>query len=129
MRKHLLVLSLLVLSSVGCGSSSTKEGPADPITATWTGKFDNGIAISAPLVLTDSVISGTFDTGDSQGNVSGIFSSSTFTIQLAATTGSQRTLSNQLLINAHKRITAHWDDGGGLSGELCLAAPGSTACP
>ena len=95
-----------------------------------------------PLALADSTISGTFNTGDSQGTVSGIYSSATFTIQLAATSGThqgrpsqrrpatQRTLSDQQLINVKKRITAHWNDGGGgLRGEMSLAAPGSTPCP
>ncbi len=62
--------------------------------------------------------------------MSGIYSSATFTIQLAATSGTQRTLSDQQLINVKKRITAHWNDGGGgLRGEMSLAAPGSTPCP
>ena len=130
MRINIGVLGMAVACAAACGSSSTNEGAADPITGTWAGKFDNGISISVPLALTDSTISGTFNTGDSQGTVSGIYSSATFTIQLAATSGTQRTLSNQQLINAKKRITAHWNDGGGgLSGEMCLAAPGSTACP
>ena len=129
MRINEILLGMAVACIAACGSSSTNEGTADPITGTWAGKFDNGIAISVPLVLTDSTISGTFNTGDSQGTVSGIYSSATFTIQLAATSGTQRTLSNQLLINLKKRITTHWADTGGLSGEMCLAAPGSTPCP
>lgn len=122
-------LSAAVACLAACGSSSTDEGTADPISGTWAGKFDNGIQITAPLTLTGSTITGTFDTGDSQGTVAGTYTSSTFTIQLDATNGTQRTLTNQLLINGDNRITAHWDDGAGQNGEMCLAAPGSTACP
>lgn len=129
MRIKDFVVGMALTCAAACGSSSTGEGTVDPITGTWAGKFDNGISISVPLVLTDSTISGTFNTGDSQGTVGGIYSSATFTIQLAATSGTQRTLSNQQLINAQKRVTAHWADTGGLSGEMCLAAPGSTPCP
>ena len=86
-----------------CDSSSS--GPsADPITGNWSGKFDNGIPITAPLSLTDSTITGTFDTGDSNGNVTGIYSSATFTIQLTALSGTQRTLSTPQLINSNTRI-------------------------
>ena len=129
MRIKVFVLGMAVTCAAACGSSSTGEGTVDPITGTWAGKFDNGISISVPLVLTGATISGTFDTGDSQGTVSGTYTP-TFTIQLTATTGTQRTLSSQLLSDTKKRITAHWNDGGGgLSGEMCLAAPGSTPCP
>ena len=129
MEIKVLLLSAAVAWVAACGSSSGDEGTADPISGTWAGKFDNGIQITAPLTLTGSTITGTFGTGDSDGTVAGTYSSATFTIQLDANTGTQRTLTNQLLVNGNDRITAHWDDGAGQNGEMCLAAPGSTACP
>ena len=61
--------------------------------------------------------------------MTGIYSSATFTIQLVAASGTQRTLSVPQLINSNTRITANWDDGAGQNGAMCLAATGSAACP
>ena len=48
MRIDIGMLGMAVACAAACGSSSTNAGAADPITGTWAGKFDNGIAISAP---------------------------------------------------------------------------------
>ncbi len=117
----------VIATSLACSESS---GPADdPITGVWAGKFDNGITMTATLVLTGSAITGTFAGGGSVGTVSGTYTSSTFTFQLAATSGTQRTLSAPQLINGNSRIIADWDDGAGGNGLVCFAATGSTPCP
>ena len=126
----------------GGGQSGTYclNGPSTPtacadaisLTGTWTGKFSNGITISVPMVHTGTTLTGTFDTGDTQGTVSGSITSSTFTFGLTKTsaTGTQRTLTSPAINAARNRITANWNDGaGGQSGTFCLAAPSSTPCP
>ncbi|HUQ99381.1 MAG TPA: hypothetical protein VM166_08005 [Gemmatimonadaceae bacterium] len=115
-------------------SPSTPTACADAIslTGTWTGKFSNGISITVPLVQTGTSLTGTFDTGDTQGTVSGSISAAAFTFALTKTSssGTQRTLTSPAINAAKNRITANWNDGaGGQSGTFCLAAPSSTACP
>jgi hypothetical protein len=119
---------ILTFAAILGAACSDSNGPADPISGTWNGKFDNGIQITAPLTLSSGTIAGTYGAGSDSGTVSGSFGSS-FSIQLTATVGTQRTLSNQQLVNNSQRITAHWDDGSSQSGELCLAKTGSPACP
>lgn len=126
MRYIKLLLVALCFIVAACGDSS---GPSDPISGDWVGKFSNGIPITVTLDLSAEAITGTFDTGDSNGDVTGTFNGSALTLQLAAATGTQRTLANAALINSGTRITADWDDGAGQSGAFCLAKAGSTACP
>lgn len=122
-----LLGAAVVALSLACSDSSGP--PADPISGVWTGRFSNGITMTATLVLTGSTITGTFDGGGSVGTVTGSYTSSTFTFQLVAASGTQRTLSVPQLINSDTRITADWDDGAGQSGTVCFAASGSTPCP
>lgn len=113
-------------------ASTACEIPVPSLTGTWTGKFSNGINITVPLVQTGTSISGTFDTGDTQGTVSGTITASTFTFAITKTSssGTQRNLTSPAINAGRTRITANWDDGaGGQSGTFCLAAPSSTACP
>lgn len=129
MRRLLNVLPFALLLALPACGSDDGTGPADPISGDWSGEFDNGIPIDATLALSGTGITGTFDTGDSQGTVSGTFSGTAFALQLAATTGTQRTLSGAALTNGNTRITADWDDGAGQNGAVCLAKAGSTPCP
>ena len=122
-----LLGAAVVALSLACSDSSGP--PADPISGVWTGRFSNGITMTATLVLAGSTITGTFSGGGSVGNITGTYTSTTFTFQLAATAGTQRTLSSPLLINGNTRITANWNDGAGQSGTVCFAAAGSTPCP
>lgn len=124
----LALFALVILASC--------EGSTDPevvsLTGTWTGKFSNGISITVPLVHTGTALSGTFNTGDTQGTVAGTYSESAFTFALTKTSagGTQRNLTSPVINAERTRITANWNDGGGgLSGTFCLAAPGSTPCP
>jgi hypothetical protein len=119
----------LTLLALAAACSSSTSPAADPITGIWAGKYDNGIQITDTLALTGSTISGRFNTGDSKGTVSGTYTSTTFTFLQTSTTGTQRTLTIPALVNSNTRITAHWDDGAGLNGAMCLAKSGSTACP
>ena len=128
----LLAISLLLLLPA-CGGDDGGTGPTlASLTGTWTGKFSNGIPITVPLVQTGTTLGGTFDTGDTQGTVSGTHSATAFTLELTKTSasGTQRSLTSPVLNTAKTRITANWDDGqGGQSGTFCLAAPASTLCP
>jgi len=130
--KVLAIVALVVVLPACKGSSERVDGPlANDLTGTWTGKFSNGINITVPLVQTGTALTGTFDTGDTQGTVSGEYTASSFTLQLTKTSssGTQRSLTNVALSSDKKRITADWNDGGGgQSGTFCLAAPASTPC-
>lgn len=120
------VAIVLLAAAVACSDSNGP--PADPITGMWNGKFDNGIQINAPLVLIGDSIAGTYGAGSDSGVVTGEYTDSTFELQLTATVGTQRTLSDAELVSS-VRITALWDDGAGQDGEVCFAKQGSTACP
>ena len=126
MRYLKLLLVALCLNVAACGDSSS--GPSDPISGDWVGKFSNGIPIAVTLDLSAEAITGTFDTGDSGGAVTGSYNGTAFALQLTAATGTQRTLANAALIDSGTRITADWDDGAGQSGAFCLAKVGSTLC-
>jgi hypothetical protein len=134
MRVMKLVAVGALLALPAC--SKDKNEPSAPqlsnLTGTWTGKFSNGIGITMPLVQTGTTLSGTFNTGDTQGSVSGTHSATTFNISFTKTssTGTQRNLTGTTLSSDSKRITGNWNDGGGgLTGTFCLAAPSSPACP
>ena len=120
----------LVLTLSACDGSTDPEVVS--LTGTWTGKFSNGITITVPLLQTGTALTGVFDTGDTQGTVSGTYSEAAFTLVLTKTSagGTQRNLTSPVLSADRTRITAGWNDGGGgLSGTFCLAAPASTPCP
>ncbi|HYK82589.1 MAG TPA: hypothetical protein VEU55_05540 [Gemmatimonadales bacterium] len=111
-------------------SSSPAGPPPDPITGAWSGEFDNGIPLNVTLTLTDTTIAGRYKAGADSGTVSGGYSAHSFALQLTHLYGTQRTLSNAQLMNGNTEIQAHWDDGAGLSGTMCIAKPGPvTTCP
>ncbi|MEX2182222.1 MAG: hypothetical protein WD771_09290 [Gemmatimonadaceae bacterium] len=126
--KPLAILTLLLFTA--CDGSTDLASVS--LTGTWTGKFSNGISISMPLVHTGTDLVGTFDTGDTQGTVSGTYATGTLTLVLTKTStlGTQRNLTSPVLNAERTRITGSWDDGaGGQSGTFCLAAPDTTPCP
>lgn len=128
-----LAIGALVLFPACKGSSERIDGPIVPdLTGTWTGKFSNGINITAPIVQTGTTLTGTFDTGDTQGTISGTHTATAFTFAFTKTSasGTQRTLSSATLSSDLKRIYGNWNDGvGGQSGTYCLQSPSTpTAC-